>query len=66
MKPMHCMAQPLYTGLLLGFALVVCYTATVVAHGRLRQRRRFRPKMIPTPGRISFPYPRQARRRFSL
>ena len=31
MKPMHSIAQPLYTGLLLGFALVVCSTATVVA-----------------------------------
>src|SRR5262249_51810819 len=31
MKPMHCMVQLMYTGLLLGCALVVCYTATVVA-----------------------------------
>ena len=31
MKPMHCMVQPMYTRLLLGFTLVMCYTATVVA-----------------------------------
>jgi hypothetical protein len=31
MKPMHGMVQPMYIGLLLGFTLVVCSTATVVA-----------------------------------
>jgi hypothetical protein len=31
MKPMHGMVQPMYIGLLLGFTLVVCCTATVVA-----------------------------------
>ena len=66
---MHCMVQPMYTRLLLGFTLVMCYTATWWLHRRSRQRRRFCPKKTPTRrttllGRLSCPCPRQAGRRF--
>ena len=66
---MHCMVQPMYTRLLLGFTLVMCYTATVVAAPPFKTAQAVLPQedtdqKTTLLGRLSCPCPQQARRRF--